>query len=194
MTTILDGPAKGQTLMLKRAPKYLRVVRDDKHSLSPKWDALDQIGDTPMGGETCFAYLLQGKPGVIHLNMGRGKGGFYPVAEYALCETQPTEEEFRSTALWQRVGGADGIRENQRQRAMNAPKLCITCRWFKPYPHRSQEDGDCGRTWFSLVTGDSYAPLGQRAFSYRSHDGLCGPTGEGWEEGRPATERIPSQS
>lgn len=101
MTRFLDGPARGQTLMLKRAPKFLRVTRDDKHSLSPVWDALDQVDDTPMQGESLFAYQCKGTPTMCHVNIRGGKGGFYPIAEYELCQVQPTDDEMRSTSAWQ---------------------------------------------------------------------------------------------
>jgi hypothetical protein len=47
MITFLDGPAKGQHLLLKRAPRFLRVTMTIP-SAGPselqvaKWDALDQ--------------------------------------------------------------------------------------------------------------------------------------------------------
>lgn len=100
MTTFLDGPAKGQTLMLDRAPVFLRVVRDDKHSLSPKWDALNHPEDRASPGETPFAYFLPGKPGSMHLNMGRKGGGWYKVAEYKLCDPQPPDETMRVQSYW----------------------------------------------------------------------------------------------
>lgn len=105
MTKFLNGPAAGQTLMLKRAPIYLRVTRDDKHALSPVWDALDQPEDTPMGGESVFAYKCKGTPGMAMVD-GRDKkgkkwGGAFVIAEYELCEVQPTDAEMRSTPAWQ---------------------------------------------------------------------------------------------
>lgn len=42
MTTFIDGPAKGQTLMLRRNPVYLIVTEENG-----KFDALDQLEDAP---------------------------------------------------------------------------------------------------------------------------------------------------
>jgi hypothetical protein len=41
MIRFLDGPAMGQSLELKRTPRYLRVVR----SAAGTWDALDLIAE-----------------------------------------------------------------------------------------------------------------------------------------------------
>lgn len=92
MTRFEDGPAKGQTLMLKRAPYFLRVV------LSPKgkWDALDQLDDKPDRTETLFAYELIEAPGVAFLN----PGGRYPVARYRLVENQPIDGAMRDSEAW----------------------------------------------------------------------------------------------
>lgn len=99
MTSFTNGPAMGQTLMLKRGPKYLRVVHD---KATNKWDALDQIEDTPSVHEIVYAYEMVGEPGQIHLNCGRkGGSGWYVMAEYRLCDTQPENHEKRDTALWQ---------------------------------------------------------------------------------------------
>lgn len=43
MTTFTDGPAAETVLELRRAPKFLRVVRDADGTV----DALDQLNDTP---------------------------------------------------------------------------------------------------------------------------------------------------
>ena len=82
--------------MLKRAPVFLRVVEMDG-----KFDALDQIDDHPDPNETIYAYKITGVPGMCHLNMGRGRGGFYPIAEYAFYKNQPGDDVMRRTALWQ---------------------------------------------------------------------------------------------
>jgi hypothetical protein len=63
MTTFEDGPAKGQTLMLQRAPLFLRVVIDP----SGKVDALDQLTDKPASNEKIFAYVLTAEPGRFHI-------------------------------------------------------------------------------------------------------------------------------
>lgn len=97
MTQFKDGPAKGQTLMLRRAPVYLRVTE-----LLGKFDALDQLDDEPEPGETLHAYVITEKPGHIHINTGRKPGGgFYPMATYKLAEVQPPQETMKKKALWQ---------------------------------------------------------------------------------------------
>ncbi len=95
MTTFIDGPAKGQTLMLKRALMFLRVVNEGK-----KWDALDQPGDVPELSESLHAYQLTERPLMAHLNMGRGRGGFYPLSSYKLVQVQPTDAVMRDQAKW----------------------------------------------------------------------------------------------
>lgn len=95
MTTFTNGPAQGQTLMLKRAPRFLRVVE-----AAGKWDALDQLEDQPQPNETIHVYVLQGKPGSVHLNRGRGRGGWYVFANYQIYPQQPTDDQMRSTAKW----------------------------------------------------------------------------------------------
>jgi hypothetical protein len=96
MTSFIDGPAKGKTLMLKRSPKYLRVVIDE----AGKVDALDQLHDSPGENERVFAYRVHGEIGSVHLNMGRGRGGFYPLAEYRLIPTQPADSVLRKNEAW----------------------------------------------------------------------------------------------
>ncbi len=97
MTHFEDGPAKGQTLMLKRAPQFLRVVE-----ANGKWDALDQLDDKPEPQEKIYAYKRVGKPGMIHINMGRkNHGGFFPMAEYRFCSEQPPDCGMRDKERWQ---------------------------------------------------------------------------------------------
>lgn len=96
MTRFLNGPAEGQTLMLRRAPIFLRVVEK-----AGKWDALDQLGDSPESGETLHAYRISKRPqGHVHLNAGKASG-FYSMASYLLCEKQPTAEEMRDSRAWE---------------------------------------------------------------------------------------------
>lgn len=90
MTTFEDGPARGHTLMLKRTPIFLRVV-----ALNGKWDALDQPADSPDAAETIFAYKLHEHKGSCHINAGRGRSGFYPIATYRLVPEQPTDATMR---------------------------------------------------------------------------------------------------
>lgn len=95
MTFFQKGPADGQKLLLKRAAKFLRVTEE-----AGKWDALDQLEDTPRPAEKLHAYQIIGTPGSCHINMGRGRGGFYIVATYQFCEQQPTDEQMRDNKLW----------------------------------------------------------------------------------------------
>lgn len=90
VTTFVDGPAKGQTLMLKRSPEVLNVVFDTK---TGKWDALDQPGDKPSDSEVVHVYVLCERCGTVHVNC-RGGGGFFPIAKYKLAVrwTQPEEQ------------------------------------------------------------------------------------------------------
>lgn len=100
MTRFLNGPAEKQTLMLQRAPLFLRVTRD-----GDKWDALDQIEDTPRRGEQLFTYRRTGQAGFCHIQTagknGRRGGGFYAMAEYSFTEVQPSDEIMRDAAKWQ---------------------------------------------------------------------------------------------
>jgi hypothetical protein len=95
MVTFQDGPAIGQKLMLRRAPKYLRVVEENG-----KFDALDQPSDTPRETETLYAYQLVGEPGMMHLNGGKGRHGFFAIANYQLVKKQPTDEQMRNLKAW----------------------------------------------------------------------------------------------
>lgn len=97
MTTFQDGPAKGKTLMLKRAPVFLRVTE-----LLGEIDGLDQLTDEPEPGETLHAYVLTEKPGHMHLNTGRKPGGgFFPIAVYKLVADQPNQSTMKETGAWQ---------------------------------------------------------------------------------------------
>lgn len=100
MTTFTNGPARGQRLMLKRAPIFLRVVQD----FSGNWDALDQPEDTPRLGETLHAYRLTAKPGACHIctrgPRGGRAGGFYTIASYELVEAQPDQATLSDPEQW----------------------------------------------------------------------------------------------
>lgn len=99
MTSFLDGPAAGQSLMLKRAPIFLRVTHDGKD-----FDALDQPGDEARPGEKLLAYQLTRVPGHCHMLIrGKGKGasGFYTMATYRYCSDQPDQPTLRDNSRWQ---------------------------------------------------------------------------------------------
>lgn len=98
MTTFEDGPAKGQTLMLHRAPLFLRAVHD---AVTGKWDALDQLGDTPKPTERIFCYVLTGPPSHCHIRSSGGRGGFYSVANYRAILPNPLPQEImRDNKAW----------------------------------------------------------------------------------------------
>ena len=95
MTKFTDGPAKGQVLMLKKCPHFLRVTFG-----KGKWDALDVPADEPAKYEALFAYELVKQDGNACVNFGGGRGGFYPIAEYRQCVPQPTDFEMRTRERW----------------------------------------------------------------------------------------------
>lgn len=100
MIKFRDGPAAGVTLMLHRAPQYLRVVRAGRKA----WDALDQLDDQPEPGESITVYRID--PATFsryHLlcRRPRGGSGWYCNGEYDVVEPQPGEEHLRTTAAWQ---------------------------------------------------------------------------------------------
>lgn len=100
MTSFTNGPAQGHSLMLKRAPIFLRVVEDN----AGKFDALDQPEDTPRPGEKLYAYRIREIPGMCHMSMrgarGQRTGGFYTIASYELCEEQPHQDFMANADQW----------------------------------------------------------------------------------------------
>lgn len=100
MTTFEDGPAKGQTLSLARAPLFLRVVHDNAGTSQHGWDALDQPEDSPRERESIHVYLLAHKPGHVHINRGRKGSGWYAIASYRLYTQQPDDATMRDSGRW----------------------------------------------------------------------------------------------
>ena len=97
MINFVDGPAAGQSLALRRAPTFLRVVR----SQSGEWDALDQLDDEPKPRELVFAYYLATPQSRYHLKCSRrGASGWYVSASYAFHPEQPDEATLRDTMQW----------------------------------------------------------------------------------------------
>lgn len=99
MTKFLDGPAAGVTLMLHRAPHYLRAVRN----AAGVWDALDQLGDEPKSNETIVVYEMASGPTRIHLQRrerGHRVCGWFEGGDYSLVEPQPADDAVRSTTAW----------------------------------------------------------------------------------------------
>lgn len=95
MTSFNDGPAKGNTLMLHRAAKFLRVTEE-----GGKFDALDQLDDRPKPTEKLHAYELAENLGGCHINARGGRGGFYPMVKYRYVDPQPSDAEMRTEDAW----------------------------------------------------------------------------------------------
>lgn len=98
MTSFLDGPAKGQSLSLKRSPVFLRVVckvAPESGKLGP-WDALDGPD------EVILVYRLAQNHGACHVHQSGGRGGFYPISTYALSPHQPSDHILRDVNQWQK--------------------------------------------------------------------------------------------
>lgn len=100
MTRLLDGPAAREVLMLRRAPRYLRVVFNPrKHH--DQWDALDQLADEPAPHERLTAYVRVKVGGWTHIKGSRrGASGFYPNAEYRGGRPQPDDATMRDRERW----------------------------------------------------------------------------------------------
>ncbi len=101
MTRFLDGPAAGVCLELQRAAMFLRVVQGNDN----KWDALDQLEDTPSQTETIHAYIIKGEPGFAFVDgrdrkTGKRIGRRMVIAEYVLFQPQPSDEIMRDNDKW----------------------------------------------------------------------------------------------
>lgn len=98
MSTFLDGPAAGVTLLFARSPVYLRVVLD---TLNGGWDVLDQLDDNPAPFEEVFVYRRLGPAMTAHVNRrGSGKpSGWYEIADYVHVSNAPGDE-LRDNAAW----------------------------------------------------------------------------------------------
>lgn len=98
MIQFLDGPAEGETLMLRRAPHFLRVVISPRGNV----DALDQIDDEPRPRERIFVYRLASTPSRYHIRCSpRSSSGMFMQAKYRLFDPQPADEVLRDTKEWQ---------------------------------------------------------------------------------------------
>lgn len=117
MIRFLDGPAIGQTLLVRRAPIYLRVT----HNVG--WDALDQLKDAPEPQEQVYAYRRAGPKHSLHLLCARGRNGanasgWYESADYRFIDPQPPEEILRDNPRWREWAE----RERQKDNAASARK------------------------------------------------------------------------
>ncbi len=101
MTTFEDGPAKDKILSLARAPVFLRVTEKDG-----KFDALDQVEDTPRPGEFMHVYKLVSYDGGAFVDgrdkkTGKRTGGYMVIARYKLYSEQPSQDTLGDTKKWQ---------------------------------------------------------------------------------------------
>lgn len=101
MSKFHQGPADGQSLMLARAPRFLRVVVGPNNKI----DALDQLTDTPAETEEIHVYEIQTEPVAAFID-GTGKDGrrfgrAVQIADYAWLPEQPADHEVRTTEAWQ---------------------------------------------------------------------------------------------
>lgn len=92
--SIIDGPAQGQRLYLRRAPLFLRVTNDRPEAgmfeMYGKWGALALVADVPGQHQLLFAYRRISND-----------GGTYPTATYCLVADQPADEVMRDNDQWQ---------------------------------------------------------------------------------------------
>lgn len=100
MTTFEDGPAAGQTLMLRRHPVFLRVVVD----AAGKWDALDQLADRPALDEEVHVYRLVETGGMVCIRRKVG-GGCFKIGRYKLHDVQPPRPFGRVQSKWEQWAG-----------------------------------------------------------------------------------------
>lgn len=96
MIELKGGPCEG-SYMVKRAPVYLRAVVDGEG----KKDVLDLVEDTAKDEEQLFIYKLEGEAGVVHLNFGGGKGGWYALGTYHYLP-DIEGEPLRNNSEWQK--------------------------------------------------------------------------------------------
>lgn len=108
MIRFLDGPAAGVALNVRRAPQYLRVVRDGQGT----WDALDQLDDKPAVGETIFAYRMASFDGSAHYcgrdANGKRFGRTEAYAAYTYIDPQPEPLWLSNNTHWQAWAIAQG--------------------------------------------------------------------------------------
>ena len=94
----IDGPAAGVNLLVRRASILLRVVC----SASGKWDALDQVDDSPKADEVIFLYRMEkfvGRAFVCVRGKGGG-GGAKEMADYKFMPEQPSDADMRDSKRW----------------------------------------------------------------------------------------------
>jgi hypothetical protein len=96
---ILDGPAEGVYRNIRRAPKYLRMVVDQR---TGKIDALDQLDDAPTPDETVSVYLQESFDGYTHLDFDLEAGKFANYVNASYCHLPAVDgQKLRLAAAWQ---------------------------------------------------------------------------------------------
>jgi hypothetical protein len=65
-----------------------------------KYDALDQLEDTPNPDETIYLYRITALPGWCHIRAAKGGGGTYSMGHYAYVSPQPDDAILRDNAAW----------------------------------------------------------------------------------------------
>lgn len=100
MVEFIDGPAQGETLVLRNSPVMLRVVRSSRGN----WDALDYPDDEPRPQERVFVYRLVGQPGRYHVKATKkSESGFCADAKYTYHYPPPSDDyEVRTKDGWDR--------------------------------------------------------------------------------------------
>jgi hypothetical protein len=103
--SFIDGPAHGKTLMLKRAPVFLRVTLAHYNQEEVQIDALDRLDDKPDTTESLFAYRLVKHEGNAFVDgrdpkTGKRWGSATAIATYRLVETQPDDATMRNYDSW----------------------------------------------------------------------------------------------
>lgn len=101
MSNFLDGPAAGATLSLGRSPYFLRVVR----AAGGKWDALDQLEDTPAANEEIHVYRIASEPIIAHVDgrnptTGKRYERWMSIADYVIHREQPDDQTARDKTAW----------------------------------------------------------------------------------------------
>ena len=122
MSKLLNGPAAGTHLSLGRSPYFLRAV----HAPDGKWDALDQLEDTPAPNETIHVYRLASEPMTAHVDgrnpeTGKRYGRWMSIADYVLHSEQPDDATARNKAAWQEWCAEQGKRISQHNVQAVAP-------------------------------------------------------------------------
>lgn len=95
MTRFLDGPAEGQTMLLRNAPLVLRAVQGP----DGRWDALDMPTDQPAPHEAVVLYERVSAAGFVHVRASKG-GGFYASADYRVRADQLDDAIVRNQPAW----------------------------------------------------------------------------------------------